>query len=133
MAEAGLDDLDGIWGRRGAIILDHENNLKKLWTCTDKAVTVGMAGSDGFQQETVLRVFRDPEVGGAWSQQVCRQFDEDGDAVSLFLIHDETLNCGKWWERLKRLGKVDNVRYRLMAMREKCDNLDVHFESEAVA
>jgi hypothetical protein len=102
-------------------------------TCTDKAVTVGVAGSDGFQQETVLRVFRDPEVGGAWSQQVCGQFDEDGDAVPLFLIHDETLNCGKWWEWLKRLTKVDNMRYRLMAMGEKCDNLDVHFESEAVA
>ena len=90
-----------------------------------------MTRSDGFQQETVLGVFRDPEVGSAWSQQVRGKFEEHRDTVSPFLIHDETLNGGQWWERLKRLTRVVNVRYGLMVIGGKCYDLDVHFESEA--
>jgi hypothetical protein len=53
MSGAGLDDLEGIW--EGKVISSKFNeNDKTKFTCTDKAVTVGVAGSDGLQQETVL-------------------------------------------------------------------------------
>ena len=55
-------------GRGGRINSRFNESDQRRFTCTDKAVTVGVAGSDRFQQETVLGVLRDPEVGGAWSQ-----------------------------------------------------------------
>ena len=65
-----------------------------------------MARSDRFQQETVFRVLRDPEVGSTWSQQVRGKFNEYWDTISLFLIYDETMNGGQRWEWLKCLIKV---------------------------
>jgi hypothetical protein len=83
-------------------ILDPEND-QKAFTCTNKTITVGVTGSDRFQQETVLGVLCDPEVGGTRSQQVRGKFDEDWDTVSLLLVDDETLNGGQRWEWLKCL------------------------------
>jgi hypothetical protein len=70
-----------------------------------------MTGGDGFQQEAVFRVLRDPEVGSAWGQQVCGELNENRDAVSQFLVYDEILNGRQRWEWWQRLMKVDSVRY----------------------
>ena len=53
MSGAGLDDLEWVWEGKAISPRFNENDGTKF-TCTDEAVTVGVAGSDGLQQETVL-------------------------------------------------------------------------------
>ena len=50
---ASLDDLEWIWEGK-AISSRFSENDEKMFTCTDKAVTASVAGSDGLQQETVF-------------------------------------------------------------------------------
>ena len=53
MSGPGFYDLEWIWEGK-AISFRFDENDKTKFTCTDKAVTAGVAGSDGLQQETVL-------------------------------------------------------------------------------
>jgi len=50
---AGLNDLEWVWEGR-VISSRFSENDETIFTCTDEAVTVGVAGSDGLQQETVF-------------------------------------------------------------------------------
>lgn len=74
--------------------------------CADETVPGDvLAADDGLEEEAVLGVVGDAEVGHAGGDEVGGDLDVDGDAVALLFVQDELLDGGERGEGGQFLGR----------------------------